>query len=150
MFMLRASGQLSYFVLCTEVEADWSARSHVAGRSVAHIFLSTSILPSVILWGCTCWAANPDPGRWHSEEILSLRCGPDNLALDRVVLCAGASAIQYRIGDDVSILDLAEMVAATLNPQIEIRVARLAAPKGPVPRYVPCVDRAREMLGLRE
>ncbi len=52
-------------------------------------------------------------------------------------------------GQDVSILELAQIVAAALNPQAEIRVAREAVP-GAVPlRYVPCVDRARELLGLR-
>ncbi len=53
-------------------------------------------------------------------------------------------------GHDVSILELAQTVATTLNPQTEVRVAREAV-AGAVPlRYVPCVDRAREMLGLRQ
>jgi nucleoside-diphosphate-sugar epimerase len=52
--------------------------------------------------------------------------------------------------NDVSILELAQTIAETLNPRIEIRLAREPAP-GKVPsRYVPCVDRARELLGLNE
>jgi nucleoside-diphosphate-sugar epimerase len=51
---------------------------------------------------------------------------------------------------DVSILELAQLVAATLNPQTEIRVARQAVAGAAPLRYVPCVDRAREVLGLRE
>ncbi len=51
---------------------------------------------------------------------------------------------------DVSILELAQAVATALNPQTEILVARQAV-SGVAPlRYVPCVDRAREMLGLRQ
>jgi nucleoside-diphosphate-sugar epimerase len=51
-------------------------------------------------------------------------------------------------GDDVSILELAQTVVNTLNPQTAIRVGQKAVP-GAVPlRYVPSVDRAREQLGL--
>jgi len=53
-------------------------------------------------------------------------------------------------GRDVSILELAQTVAATLRPETEIRVAQQAQPGvGPM-RYVPSVERAREMLGLEE
>jgi nucleoside-diphosphate-sugar epimerase len=51
---------------------------------------------------------------------------------------------------DVSILELAQAVATTLNPQTEILVARQAVSGGAPLRYVPCVDRAREVLGLRQ
>jgi len=37
----------------------------------------------------------------------------------------------------------------TLNPQTEIRVAQEVVAGHPL-RYVPCVDRAREVLGLRQ
>jgi dTDP-glucose 4,6-dehydratase len=51
---------------------------------------------------------------------------------------------------DVSILELAQTVASVLNPHADIHVAvqplRDAAPA----RYVPCVERARELLGLIE
>lgn len=51
---------------------------------------------------------------------------------------------------DLSILELAQAVAATLRPETEIRAAQKAVP-GEVPaRYVPSVDRAREMLALEE
>lgn len=52
--------------------------------------------------------------------------------------------------EDVSILELAQSVAATLNPRTEILVARRPIPGAPPPRYVPCVDRAQELLGLRQ
>jgi dTDP-glucose 4,6-dehydratase len=51
---------------------------------------------------------------------------------------------------DVSILELAQTVAATLNPQTAIRVARQAVSGTAPSRYVPCVDRAGEVLGLRQ
>ncbi len=51
---------------------------------------------------------------------------------------------------DVSILELARIVAATLRPETEIRVAQEPVPGAPVPRYVPSVERAKEILGLRE
>jgi nucleoside-diphosphate-sugar epimerase len=51
---------------------------------------------------------------------------------------------------DLSILELAQKVAATLNPKTEIRIARPPA-LGTLPaRYVPDVGRACEILGLRE
>jgi nucleoside-diphosphate-sugar epimerase len=51
---------------------------------------------------------------------------------------------------DVSILELAQTVAKTLNPQTEIRVAQEAVPGATPARYVPSVDRAGELLGLHE
>jgi nucleoside-diphosphate-sugar epimerase len=50
---------------------------------------------------------------------------------------------------DVSILELAQTVAATLNPHTEIHVAREPIPGAMPARYVPSVDRASELLGLR-
>jgi nucleoside-diphosphate-sugar epimerase len=51
---------------------------------------------------------------------------------------------------DVSILELAQIVADTLRPETEIRVAQEAVPGATPARYVPSVDRARELLGLEE
>ena len=53
-------------------------------------------------------------------------------------------------GNDVSILELAECVAATLAPATEIHVAQQAVPGALPARYVPSVERAAELLGLRE
>jgi dTDP-glucose 4,6-dehydratase len=53
-------------------------------------------------------------------------------------------------GRDLSILELAERVAATLRPETEIRVAQRPVPGAEPPWYVPSVDRAREILGLEE
>lgn len=51
---------------------------------------------------------------------------------------------------DVSILELAECVAATLAPGTAIRVARQAVPGAEPLRYVPSVERAEGLLGLRQ
>jgi nucleoside-diphosphate-sugar epimerase len=53
-------------------------------------------------------------------------------------------------GRDVSIRELADTVAAILNPSCEIRVAKQPVPGVSTSRYVPSVQRARELLGLRE
>jgi dTDP-glucose 4,6-dehydratase len=59
-------------------------------------------------------------------------------------------AINVGSGRDVSILELAEIVAATLAPATEIRVAQQAVPGAVSARYVPSVERAVELLGLRQ
>jgi nucleoside-diphosphate-sugar epimerase len=66
------------------------------------------------------------------------------------ILLRGPALTPINVGSDrdLSILELAQTVAATLNPQIEIRVAREPVPGAMPGRYVPCVDRARELLGL--
>jgi nucleoside-diphosphate-sugar epimerase len=51
---------------------------------------------------------------------------------------------------DVSIRELAETVAQVLALGTEIRIAKEAVPGAPAARYVPCVKRAEELLGLRE
>jgi nucleoside-diphosphate-sugar epimerase len=60
--------------------------------------------------------------------------------------------VPFNVGSahDFSILELAQLVAATLNPKAEIQVARPSVPGVAPARYVPSVDRAREVLGLRE
>jgi nucleoside-diphosphate-sugar epimerase len=60
--------------------------------------------------------------------------------------------VPFNVGSahDVSILELAQIVAATLNPATEIRVLQQAVPGAAPARYVPSVDRAEQMLGLRE
>jgi nucleoside-diphosphate-sugar epimerase len=68
------------------------------------------------------------------------------------ILFRAPALVPFNVGSarDVSILELAQAVAATLNPEAEIRVMQQAVPGAEPARYVPCVDRAREMLGLRE
>lgn len=53
-------------------------------------------------------------------------------------------------GHDVSILELAERVREILDPRIAITVGRRAVEGTPTARYVPSVERAAELLGLRE
>jgi nucleoside-diphosphate-sugar epimerase len=68
------------------------------------------------------------------------------------VLFRAPALMPFNIGsaNDVSILELAEKVAATLSPGTEIHVARQPVPGAEPLRYVPSVDRAREVLGLTE
>jgi nucleoside-diphosphate-sugar epimerase len=60
--------------------------------------------------------------------------------------------VPFNIGSarDVSILELAQIVAGTLRPKTEIHVAKQPVPGAEPGRYVPSVDQARNMLGLRE
>src|SRR6185312_15990525 len=51
---------------------------------------------------------------------------------------------------DVSIRELAETVMRTLSPGEHIHVAKQPAPGAPISRYVPDVNRAGELLSLRE
>jgi nucleoside-diphosphate-sugar epimerase len=68
------------------------------------------------------------------------------------ILFRAPALVPINVGSahDVSILELAQTVAMTLNPQTEIRVARQVVAGATPLRYVPCVDRAGEVLGLRE
>lgn len=59
-------------------------------------------------------------------------------------------AINVGSGNDMSILELAECVAATLAPATEIHVAQQAVPGAQPARYVPSVERAERLLGLRQ
>jgi dTDP-glucose 4,6-dehydratase len=68
------------------------------------------------------------------------------------ILFRAPSLVPINVGSahDVSIQELAEVVAATLSPKTRIRVSKQAT-KGAAPaRYVPSVDRANALLGLRE
>jgi dTDP-glucose 4,6-dehydratase len=68
------------------------------------------------------------------------------------ILFRAPALTPFNVGSarDVSILELAQIVAATLNPKTEIRVHGKALEGAEPARYVPCVDRAGEMLGLHE
>ena len=59
-------------------------------------------------------------------------------------------AVNVGSARDVSIRELAEIVTATLAPATNIRVAKQAAPGAVPERYVPSVERAEMLLGLRE
>jgi nucleoside-diphosphate-sugar epimerase len=68
------------------------------------------------------------------------------------ILFRAPALVPFNVGSahDVSILELAQTVAASLNPQTEIRVARQVVAGAAPLRYVPRVDRACEVLGLRQ
>jgi dTDP-glucose 4,6-dehydratase len=68
------------------------------------------------------------------------------------ILFRAPALVPFNVGSahDVSILELAQKVATTLNPQTEIRVGQQVVAGAAPLRYVPCVDRAGEMLELRQ
>ena len=68
-----------------------------------------------------------------------------------ILFCA-PDLVPINVGSakDVSILELARTVAVTLNPETEVHVAQRAVPGAQPARYVPAVDRARELLNLEE
>jgi dTDP-glucose 4,6-dehydratase len=68
------------------------------------------------------------------------------------ILFRAPSLLPINVGSarDVSIRELAECVATTLAPTTEIRVAQQAVPGALPLRYVPSVERAEELLGLRQ
>ena len=68
------------------------------------------------------------------------------------ILFRGPALVPINVGSahDVSIRELAEVVAKTLAPKTAIRVAKQAVPGAAPARYVPDVTRAEKMLGLRE
>lgn len=66
------------------------------------------------------------------------------------ILFRAPSLIPFNVGsaNDLSILEIAQVVARVLNPQIDIKVSKQAEPGASIARYVPSVDRAMELLGL--
>jgi dTDP-glucose 4,6-dehydratase len=68
------------------------------------------------------------------------------------MLFKAPSLIPFNVGsaNDVSILELAQAVANTLDPLTEVQVAKPAIPGTAPARYVPSVDQAKLILGLTE
>jgi nucleoside-diphosphate-sugar epimerase len=68
------------------------------------------------------------------------------------MLFRAPSLVPFNVGssNDVSIRELAQAVAAALNPSIPIHVAQPPSPGSLPARYVPSVDRAKQLLGLEE
>lgn len=68
-----------------------------------------------------------------------------------IILFKAPALLPMNVGSasDLSILELAHLAAATLNPETEIVVARMAGLGTAPARYVPSVDRAEQVLGLR-
>jgi nucleoside-diphosphate-sugar epimerase len=68
------------------------------------------------------------------------------------MLFQAPSLVPINVGSahDLSILELAQAVAHTLNESAEIHVAKSPTPGAAVARYVPSVDRAKAMLGLSQ
>jgi dTDP-glucose 4,6-dehydratase len=67
------------------------------------------------------------------------------------ILLRGQPARPYNVGSDeeVNIAELAELVLRNAAPGTSIEIAQSPKPGVPPARYVPCVNRAREELGLR-
>ena len=89
------------------------------------------------------WGRNP-------EKILLVCCRSGCVAMDHTVPCPGAYALQCWVSTCASILELAQAIVANLNPQTEIHLPRQTTPSLPPLRYVPCVDCANNLLGLRQ
>jgi nucleoside-diphosphate-sugar epimerase len=68
------------------------------------------------------------------------------------MLFQAPSLIPINVGSarDLSILELAQTVAQSLNTPTDIHVAKEAIPGADVSRYVPSVERAKELLRLSE
>lgn len=68
------------------------------------------------------------------------------------ILFKAPPLLPFNVGSarDLSIFELAQLVAATLNPEMQIQVAMNPEPGAAPARYVPSVERAEAMLGLRE
>ena len=66
------------------------------------------------------------------------------------ILLRAPDLTAFNVGSaqDLSILELAELVAHTLDPETQIQVAQQAVSPSAPARYVPSVDRARNLLGL--
>jgi nucleoside-diphosphate-sugar epimerase len=67
------------------------------------------------------------------------------------ILFRGPSLVPINVGSaqDVSIRELAEIVVATLAPHLPIHAAKQPVPGMAPARYVPSIDRAETLLGLR-
>jgi len=66
------------------------------------------------------------------------------------ILFRAPELVPFNVGSaqDLSIQELAELVARILESNTEVRVAKNPMPGAQPARYVPCVDRARKELGL--
>jgi len=60
----------------------------------------------------------------------------------------GLMPINVGSAEDLSILELAQVVVQSLNASVEVHVAKSPDPGVPVARYVPSVSRAKALLGL--
>ena len=67
------------------------------------------------------------------------------------ILFQGACGQAYNVGSDrdLTIAELARLVAATVNTRAEVIIAQSPDPTRPSPRYVPSIERARSELGLQ-
>jgi len=65
-------------------------------------------------------------------------------------LLRGQSGCAYNVGSDadLTISQLARLVAEVVNPGAEVTIAQSSDPAKPPQRYVPSIDRARKVLGL--
>jgi nucleoside-diphosphate-sugar epimerase len=66
------------------------------------------------------------------------------------ILFRGELCRPYNVGSDrsISIAELAGLVRQVANPDIDVNIACRADPAAPLQQYVPCVERARNELGL--
>jgi nucleoside-diphosphate-sugar epimerase len=67
------------------------------------------------------------------------------------MLARGEANRAYNVGSDeaYTIAESAHLTATTLQPGLSIRIDGVPNPTAPLNSYVPCIDRARDELGLR-
>lgn len=68
------------------------------------------------------------------------------------ILHAGQSGRAYNVGseDAIQLIDLAELVAQQVQPQLKVTVAKVADPHVLPARYVPATQRAQQELALKQ
>jgi len=68
------------------------------------------------------------------------------------ILIHGKSGRSYNVGSEeyLSILEIAQRVAQSVNPKPQVEIQSVGYPKLPPTRYVPSVKRARDELGLQD
>ena len=67
------------------------------------------------------------------------------------ILFRGPSLQAINVGSDeaISIADLARRITSTLNPDLPVTIAKRPIPGAPPPQYVPSIQRAGDLLGLK-
>ena len=68
------------------------------------------------------------------------------------ILIKGESCRPCNVGsdDDLTIAQLAKIVAMIFDPEMEIEITKNPSPQKPIQRYVPCTHRAYLELGLKQ
>jgi len=68
------------------------------------------------------------------------------------ILCRGKTCVPYHVGseEDLTIAEIAHVVAQTFTPPVAVQIAKVATPGQPAERYVPATQRAETELNLHQ